>query len=77
MASAGMAGGSLAAVRALSSAFADEKSCAALGLLRELFRLWRKSHAGVLGFAQAYEGAALDPRRDFVPFETHSGGSLV
>ena len=45
--------------------------------MRELFRLWRKSLAEFLGFAQTYEGAALDPRRDFVPFETHSGGSLV
>ena len=43
-----------------------------LGLMRELFRLWRKSLAGFLGFAQTYEGAALDLRRDFVPFETHS-----
>ena len=29
-------------------------------MMRELFRLWRKSRAGVLGFAQTYEGAALD-----------------
>ena len=48
-----------------------------LSLLREFFRLWRKSLAGFLGFTQTHEGAALDPRRDFVPFETHSGGSLV
>ena len=48
-----------------------------LGLLREFFCLWRKSHAGFLGFAQAYEGAALDSRRDFVPFETRSGGALA
>ena len=36
-----------------------------------------KLHAGFLGFAQTYKGAALDPRRDFVPFETRSGGSLA
>ena len=31
---------------------------------------------GFWGFAQAYKGAALDPRRDFVPFETHFDGLL-
>ena len=30
-----------------------------------------KIACGVLGFAQAHKGAALDPRRDFVPFESH------
>ena len=35
-----------------------------------------KLHTCVLGFAQSHKGAALDLRRDFVPFETHLGGSL-
>ena len=57
---------------ALISAMPESRSCH--GSLVWLYALSpsAKLACGLLGFAQTHKGAALDPRRAFCPFETHS-----